>query len=871
MRLLKTDTIEIQMFDYGDIPPYAILSHRWGKDELTYQDLEAGTEAKERKEGFKKVRQCCAKAKTDGFDYVWIDTCCIDKTSSAELSEAINSMFNWYHQAERCYAHLADVPSKSTFKDSEWFTRGWTLQELLAPSDLYFVDEDWKYIGTKITQQQDIPDCTGIPVNILCGDADLDTASIAQRMSWASKRKTQRLEDRAYCLLGIFGIHMPLIYGEGEQAFLRLQEEIMRISHDDSLFAWKSSDPRGGVLATSPEAFKDSGDIIQFNPFNDHNTALTINSRGIHLKVRFIGIGPQRLGLAILHCKRKGEDKPVAIYARDLFGTMETFERVMSERLEYFDRRKHRLSQYPMRTICIQTGRTTPVLKSSNSKKRKRGDSTQYVTDDDYSTQYEIYDGYTLQSLMNFDRAEAVSKAASSSSQDDMWLLLTRDNVEVNWGDDYDWTPLHHAVSRRKKTTVEMLLARGANINYVNAVGETPICLAARDGYEDIFKLLIDTGALINPTEPEHKMPLSLAIKSRHKNIVKLLLENGAKIDEEDGSIGKTPLSLAASDTDQSILRLILEHKAEVHANDYKITESPFLSAIMEGNTDYFRSCLKQQLRLYQGAFDYYTVTPLSLAVLKGRRDIVKPLLENGAQAGEVYYGLSLLSLAISKGHHDIAELLLKNGAKANAIVDSSGKRPLSLAILNEHRDIIKLLLQYGAKADTEDEDGGTPLFLAVVQKQEDIVTLLLESGPEVDLKDADGFTPLHMAALNGNEGIATLLLAAGAKVNVQDNTSRTPLMLAVARGCGNIVALLLKWGAHVNIQNDMGEMALSLAISEGHEAIVKLLLENGADVGLKDFEGQTPLMLAKRNGQGGIMKLLQEAEKTTANTTCRY
>lgn len=860
MRLLKTDTIQVQTFEYGNIPPYAILSHRWSKDEITYQDLEASTEAKERKEGFKKVRQCCAKAKADGFDYVWIDTCCINKESSAELSEAINSMFNWYHQAERCYAHLADVPSKSTFKESEWFTRGWTLQELLAPSDIHFVDENWDFIGTKMSQQQDISNCTGIPVSILCGDDDLETASIAQRLSWASKRKTQRLEDRAYCLMGLFGIHMPLIYGEGEQAFLRLQEEIMRISHDDSLFAWKSSDSRGGLLATSPEAFKESGDVVQFNPFNDHNTAFTINSRGIHLKVRFIGVGPQRLGLAILHCKRKSEDNPVAIFARDLFGTMETFERVMSDKIRYFDRKQYRLSQYPMRTICIQTGRTTPILKSSNSKKRKRDDNTPYV----------VYDNYTLQSLMQFDRAEAVSKAAKSASQDDMWLLLTRDNVEVNWGDDYDWTPLHHAVSRCKKPMVEMLLARGANINSVNAVGETPICLAAKDGHEDIFKLLRDAGALINPTEPEHKMPLSFAIKGRHKNIVKLLLENGAKIDEKDGSIGQTPLSLAASNTDQSILRLILEYRAEVHANDYKITESPFLLAIMGGNTEYVQSCLKQQLRLYQGAFDYYTITPLSLAVLSGHEDIVKLLLENGAQAREMFYGLSLLSMAIAKGYYDIVELLLKNGAHVSTTTGGSDKGSLSLAILNGHRDIIKLLLKYGAKADIIDKDGETPLSLAVLQRQEDIVTLLLESGPEIDLKNGYGFTPLQMAALDGNEGIATLLLAAGAQVNVQDKTGKTPLMMAVAGGYGSMVILLLKWGAHVNIKTSRDEMALSLAISDGHVAIVKLLLENGADVGLKNSEDQTPLMLAKRNGQGGIIKLLQEAEKTRVNKTLR-
>ncbi|KAL7925178.1 ankyrin repeat-containing domain protein [Trichoderma austrokoningii] len=857
MRLLRTDTIEIQTFEYGDIPPYAILSHRWGKDEITYQDLEAGTKTIERKAGFQKLRQCCAKAKADGFDHVWIDTCCIDKTSSAELSEAINSMFNWYQQAERCYAHLADVPSKLTFQESEWFTRGWTLQELLAPSDIHFVDDTWQCIGTKTTRQQDISDCTGIPVNILCGDDDLDTASVAQRMSWASKRKTQRLEDRAYCLMGIFGIYMPLIYGEGEQAFLRLQEEIMKISHDDSLFAWKSSDSRGGLLATSPEAFEDSGDIIQFNLFNDHNAAFTINSRGIHLKAHFMGIGPQRLGLAILHCKRKSEDKSVAIYARDLSGTMETFERVMSEKLEYFDRSRFRPSQYPMRTMCIQSGRTRPLLKSNNSRKQKRDDSTQYNT----------YDNYTLQSSMQFDSVDAVSRAARSLLPDDMWLLLTRDDVEINWRDDDGWTPLHHAVSTGDKATVEMLLARGADINCVNTAGESPICLAAEEGHEDIFKLLIDAKALINPAEPEHMMPLSSAIKSGHMNIVKLLLENGAKIGQKDGSIGigKTPLSLAASNTDQSILRLILEHRAQVLANDSMITRSPILSAIMEGNTDYIRSCIKKRLRYSQIASDLYNVTPLSLAILHGRGDIAKLLLGNGTQADETYCGLSALSLAISRGHDDIVELLLKKGAKAD-VADSSGKTPLSLAVLNGRQDYIELLLKYGAKADGKGEHGETPLLLAVCRKEEDIVTLLLESGPEVDVQDVSGSTPLKMAAESGQEGIASLLLAAGAKVNVQDIIRKTPLMMAAACGNGSIVSLLLKRGAHVNTKDYIGQTALSLAVRSGHEHIVKLLLQDGADVGLGDSGGVTPLMLAKSSEQEGIIKLLQAKEKTMAS-----
>src|ERR1700733_11317378 len=207
-------------------------------------------------------------AAADGFHYIWIDTCCIDKASSAELSEAINSTYRWYHESGVCYAYLADVPPNAVddeFAKSRWFTRGWTLQELIAPSTVIFLGKEWQKMGTKSSRQRIISEVTGIPTNILLG-GDLERTSIAQKLSWASKRETTRVEDIAYCLMGIFGINMPMLYGEGERAFIRLQEEIMKVSDDHSLFAWESFDNRGGLLATSSAAFSNSSEIIPFNP-----------------------------------------------------------------------------------------------------------------------------------------------------------------------------------------------------------------------------------------------------------------------------------------------------------------------------------------------------------------------------------------------------------------------------------------------------------------------------------------------------------------------------------------------------------------------------------------------------------------------------
>ncbi|KAF2185267.1 HET-domain-containing protein [Zopfia rhizophila CBS 207.26] len=251
MRLLNTTTLLPEEFGGSETPPYAILSHTWESNEVTFQDIGEGYAQNDVR--YKKIEKSCSLAAADGYRYIWIDTCCIDKTSSAELSEAINSMYRWYQDARVCYAYLADVPSFKTFSESKWFTRGWTLQELIAPSIVIFLDEEWREIGTKSSLQRRISETTGIPVNILLGD-DVGRASVAQRMSWASKRETKRVEDLAYCLMGIFGVHMPMLYGERERAFIRLQEEIMRVSDDHSIFAWKWKETHGGLLASSPAA-----------------------------------------------------------------------------------------------------------------------------------------------------------------------------------------------------------------------------------------------------------------------------------------------------------------------------------------------------------------------------------------------------------------------------------------------------------------------------------------------------------------------------------------------------------------------------------------------------------------------------------------
>ncbi|KAL2105873.1 hypothetical protein VUR80DRAFT_7613 [Thermomyces stellatus] len=254
MRLLNTKTYALEEFPRV-APPYAILSHTWGTEEVTYQHMRDGLAAACKLKGFAKVEGFCRQASLAGYDWVWIDTCCIDQSSTAEVSEAINSMYGWYQRSAVCFVYLADVP-RFRLTDSRWFERGWTLQELVAPRYVEFYTSDWMEIGTKLSLEDIISSATGVPVNVLRGGSPRNYTT-AERLSWAAGRRTTKQEDEAYCLLGLFDINMPIIYGEGARAFERLQQEILRQSEDFSMLAWSPciNSPSTNVLAPSPAVF----------------------------------------------------------------------------------------------------------------------------------------------------------------------------------------------------------------------------------------------------------------------------------------------------------------------------------------------------------------------------------------------------------------------------------------------------------------------------------------------------------------------------------------------------------------------------------------------------------------------------------------
>jgi hypothetical protein len=367
----------------SNIPKYAILSHTWGIDEVTYEHVRNPTAFERRvysntskapyehvrdqsvrkRKGYNKIVGAMRQAAIDGHQYIWIDSCCIDKSNSSELSEAINSMYAWYQKAEVCYAILDDVPApdaanfEAKFTTSRWFQRGWTLQELLAPNQMVFYGRSlgsWILLGDRVSLQGQISMCTGISADYLKGAQNLHTASIAQKMSWAAGRKTTKEEDIAYCLLGL-----PLLYGEGTRAFMRLQEEIMKISDDQTIFAWMQGptkqaicdfepvdfaslrtherrevsiegpepetmiswvDSSHGLLAHNPGAFSRSGGVVRCGHFEGKVVPYEMTNRGLSVSLHLMPLSDnhwENLFVAGIECCR---EIPVGDEANDIEG-----------------------------------------------------------------------------------------------------------------------------------------------------------------------------------------------------------------------------------------------------------------------------------------------------------------------------------------------------------------------------------------------------------------------------------------------------------------------------------------------------------------------------------------------------------------------
>jgi len=342
MYLIDAQTHELKSFNYNvNLPKFAVLSHRVLGEEILFSDIspevpemiadlsvditlaEATTTLRLHRAGRKgwdKIQPCCEQALKDDIKYIWVGTCCVNNDSKTELSEAINTVFRWYEEAEVCYAYLVDVKRDkkhtdetwyTSFVGSSWFKSPWTLQELLAPKSVKFFDRDWQELGSRLSLSEEIAEATKIQLEVFtAGKPNLEAWSIAQRMSWASRREALLVEDVAYSLLGIFGVNMSIVYGEGPKAFQRLQEAIIKQSDDHTILAWSgtaNSHEHTGVLASSPAAFIDDSSLVQ-HVFDEDSRECSVTTSAMTVKLPLCRLAPV-IEWAGLNCTRNGLDQ----------------------------------------------------------------------------------------------------------------------------------------------------------------------------------------------------------------------------------------------------------------------------------------------------------------------------------------------------------------------------------------------------------------------------------------------------------------------------------------------------------------------------------------------------------------------------------
>lgn len=851
MRLMNVETLKLEEF-LDAVPSYAILSHTWGKDneEVSFRDVQEG---KLETDGALpvKLRGCCRQAKEDGFRYAWIDTCCIDKTNSVELHEAINSMFRWYMDAAICYAYLSDVPandnprnSGSKFFSSRWFKRGWTLQELLAPPKLRFYNSEWCYLGTKGDMCVTIERITGIPSPFLLGIADLQAASVAQRMSWAAKRVTKRKEDIAYSLLGIFGVTMPMIYGEGgEKAFRRLQEQIMKDIGDDSILAWgfnmAKSVPEtpsevisGGILASTPSEFTNCGQIVRRGQAGRNSFDMIGGSLRLNLSILTTSSG-ETYGL--LKCGPEHDaEKVVAIPLATTSG--ESSGEYIRPQERYPVLLPKTLPEASIQRIRIQNEHQSVALVVANQR-------YWFHIQESADTNLELID-VVPPSRWHKDRALIEMATAS----DDHGVPQTLARFRHCEGSYHDFVILLEFETQTSQTQARchvMISSRDTSLENMaqklsfirqKALGKKVASNGILNLQVTLEPVATQPMFIIRPTATSSSPEITVNVTSELRQ---LELKREMEI-----------IAMAEGQISLEELRLLLD-----------LEEKKKLSLI-SGPEDKSEEMDRLNTRYNKLKKERESMSKRRVEAERCLNELLGDAINAKAASGNDHEsdaedGHSTLSWAVANGHETVVRLLFEEGVDVES-KNKRGQTPLIWAAANGHEAVVRLLLDKGASIEAKDMDGRTSLSWAAARGYEAIVSLLLDKGTDIESKDKGSRTPLSWAAANGHEAIVRLLFDKGADTELKDSGGQTLLSRAAANGHEAVVRLLLLiTSTDIESKDKAGRTPLAWAATNGHESMARLLHDNGADIELKDSGGQTLLSRAAGNGHEVIVRVL--------------
>ncbi|KAH7548916.1 hypothetical protein BM1_10689 [Bipolaris maydis] len=885
------------------VPDYAILSHTWGEQEVIFDDLKnldnADDTGARRKAGWDKIDFCAQQTKRDGLDYFWVDTCCIDKSNSQELQETINSMFRWYQNAKKCYVYLSDVKCSTTdaysevgrrwkpaFRKSRWFTRGWTLQELLAPASVAFYSKEGELLGDKQSLKDTIHEITGIPVTALSGTR-LSDFSVDDRFSWAEQRQTTREEDIAYCLLGIFDICMPLLYTEGkDKAIERLRRKIQKSTKDieerlGEICSWLSApDPSTNYYKAHKERQAETGLwLLQNSRFTEwkKSAASRLWLYGIP------GCGKTILSSTIVeyllqHCHKDAEMVTVYFYF--------DFKDKQKQDLELMLRSL--LSQLLQRSSIMPKGVNALFLACNNGQRQP--------------SSHELLE-VIPQAMQQFTHVYVVLDALDECTQ----RLELMDALETMARRQLD--SVHLLMTSRKERDIESSL-----VSYVKE--EDTICLQRDVVDEDIQRYVQQR---LSNDKTLTKWNKDVAIRQE----IEAALMHGAQ--------GMFRWAVCQLDTlGKCCNRAMLRKSLATLPRTLDQTYERILCTISEEHCKY-------AIRILQWLT--FSARPLSVkevaevVAIDVARDPAfdrDEVLEDPFEALNICSSLVTITTSEAEGrsrpeeciialaHYSVQEYLVSERIKQgqaklysmqesecqNTIMKGSlmyllqFQQPLSTEVLNASalaRYTAEFWISHLQKTRDETEgsqlaiilmssdnpaylnwiklydpdmysgpdlgkslgDIATPLYYAASFGLNTITGLLLEKGADVNAQGGVYGNALHAASEGGHEQVVKTLLNKGANVNAQGRRYGNALYTASLRGYEQVVKMLLNKGADVNAQGGRYSNALQAASLRGHEQVVKMLLDKGADVNAQGGYYGNVLQAASSKGHEQVVKIL--------------
>lgn len=756
MRLLDVYDLEFGDFPGHHVPRYTITSHRWCSDEASFKDI-----SKKRyrpSEGLKKLEGFCKFVRDDNnrkaaigrqdeiCKWIWLDTVCIKKEADAEVTESINSMFHWYWRAEVCYAYLVDVRPLSAgreavmsdFKKSNWFTRGWTLQELIAPRQVIFLTSAWEILGMTRAHAANgeiedlgslVAEMTGIPKYVFGdrGRFHLDSISPANRSKWMQRRETTKIEDIAYCLLGILDVTMPLVYGERGNAWQRLEDEVSK--------KYKTT-----ISLPKPDA---------------------LNKRNSGQDFRF------------------------------------WFQQLPSRANEGEPRASD--STKPTNATTVVQPQTPPRRKEPPNSPAlipsyhpdKLGESLLKAAADGEETNLRLLLG---RGALHYYRDRSGFTAlhhAALHGHDAVTEQLTKAGADVNAQSLEMGTPLCLAAIRAKPAMVRLLLDKGADVNEAGRWTGTPLHCASWSGCTHSVTTLLDHGADIRATNTiwaeflEHGSNLGCEVETDTGTMERQNSESCHQI------FDCQPIVIAAHRRQERVVQLLLERRfpgnmehrfwwsqrpdktsfEDVSEDDRCDKETVLMAASWKGPRTVLLKLLSVGVAV--NARDSWGRSALWIAAQSAQLENVKALVEAGANVNSPSNsGKSPLRVAIESGNVQIVDHLIQKGADVDR-VDQNGRTACHFAAFRGKVEILELLLKGSARYSARDKDGRTPLHTALTGSDHvPAVECLLNHGANTLDPDNDGRTPLHYAANRGSPAVM-LLLDAGADTSIEDSSGR--------------------------------------------------------------------------------------------------